>query len=479
MSTNTFAPLAPLSKKALKKQRKATAATTAILSSRSTATALTSTEVAPEEEDIHHFTTAAAVTSLLAEGPTTRLPANHSAFIPPEEDEEDYYSDFANAAAAFYAASDPHIALRWVWDIAFLHGKREGQVEAEKLVSRLEAAGKLPRVQAKNEDSIERVSIAVGTDLKWTRSEIEVAEGNARKIGRRETLERGDIMMKDLRVAWRAKGHVDEGECMAGRHSRTHIAIGTEEMDAGARDATQHAADTAGRKELARWIRHGHTMDGECGAGRQRRIDACVAVDMQADEIRTRSEDTKKDEESVQEERVDISVGTDEDTVQAQTACVGMQTMVLSDFDVMASGPRILWDDDVEESINAGLIPIHSVTVSTPPAPVPRDFSDLKSGISRPFSSLHRRQKRSRPNDRHIQPAPNTYTKCTYTPNTPRRPFRPPTHRPVRYPPVPRPQVQFARARQPEVLDWDRDPRLRKLSSVLKELGWTRGGQFS
>ncbi|KAJ7116667.1 hypothetical protein C8R44DRAFT_793038 [Mycena epipterygia] len=128
-------------------------------------------------------------------------------------------------------------------------------------------------------------------------------------------------------------------------------------------------------------------------------------------------------------------------------------------------------------------LPADSSPPSPSPATFPRDFSDLRTGTSRPFASLQRRRKRvpRTPGSRSSPPrrsrAPQTIVLNIYD-SRPKKlraryadPPDPPLSIPASYsyPPAP-PNDKDPR------LDWVHDPRLRDLSRALTALGWVRPG---
>lgn len=118
----------------------------------------------------------------------------------------------------------------------------------------------------------------------------------------------------------------------------------------------------------------------------------------------------------------------------------------------------------------------------SPPSPSPttftRDFSDLRTGTSRPFASLQRRRRRaprapgpcsSSPRTSH---APQTIVLNIYDsgPKIPRARYAVPSlsiPTPHSHPPAPT-------CNRNSRLDWGHDPRLRDLSRALTALGWVR-----
>ncbi|KAJ7678285.1 hypothetical protein DFH06DRAFT_1168333 [Mycena polygramma] len=116
----------------------------------------------------------------------------------------------------------------------------------------------------------------------------------------------------------------------------------------------------------------------------------------------------------------------------------------------------------------------------SPPSPLTftRDFSDLRTGLARPFASLRRRHRR----------ATRTLSSTPPTPRRSRTPqtivlkiydTKPKTMR-AKYPilPIPtsRPPPLASTYDKAPRLDWDRDPRLCDLSRALTALGWVRPG---
>src|SRR5271168_4008854 len=100
-----------------------------------------------------------------------------------------------------------------------------------------------------------------------------------------------------------------------------------------------------------------------------------------------------------------------------------------------------------------------------PRNPPPRDLSVLRSSSQQPFSSLQRRNKKSK---KHFsQPF-----RCHHSSSVPHQNFFQARYLPFRSSSAP--FVPAPRSRSPSTLNWEDDPRLSDLSRALRALGWIR-----
>jgi hypothetical protein len=175
---------------------------------------------------------------------------------------------------------------------------------------------------------------------------------------------------------------------------------------------------------------------------------------------------------------VDVGIGLDAvgtpatATVYTQES-IGTQTVV--DNSTSTASTHFSWADDAAEIPIASPLPLQQA---------PRDFSALRSGSRKPFSTLQRRYHRSRGVQRTCQPFRPFPMQRTY--GTPPIRNSPPlvTHyHPSGIKPgksaITIPIRSSTRPIQPALqLDWDQDPRLCELGRVLGTLGWVRRCQF-
>ncbi|KAK6984323.1 hypothetical protein R3P38DRAFT_2576111 [Favolaschia claudopus] len=139
--------------------------------------------------------------------------------------------------------------------------------------------------------------------------------------------------------------------------------------------------------------------------------------------------------------------------------------------------------DPVPESDPFSLPLTHEKVLSTPSPTFIRDFSALRSGDSKPFSSLQRRHRRS-PRGRCARSSPSIASRTPAVPQTFVLNIYPSDSisktaradpRDKRPSPPTRPAPSSTSVDSP-TLAWDHDPRLRDLSRALTALGWVRPG---
>ncbi|KAJ7286990.1 hypothetical protein C8J57DRAFT_1282461 [Mycena rebaudengoi] len=119
---------------------------------------------------------------------------------------------------------------------------------------------------------------------------------------------------------------------------------------------------------------------------------------------------------------------------------------------------------DCDYSLKSPLI----CSPSTSP-PSPRDFSALRSGTSRPFGSLQRRSRRAPRSLRTRQSGQRPFVLHIHTRHDDLFQRAAPRSKRDSYAPF-SPSTPVLS----QLLDWDRDPRLRGLSRALTALGWCR-----